>query len=139
MKTKMFLCAIFALLVTFVSPSFASAENPTATAYFSSDKNYVYYDTVVVLDSATVTYVQKVEYLNGGYEMREAAYEILAAFSNRMVYSYYVSYEDLEGELQVKGPDHIYNARKNDVVVVKVEISPEGSKITEFVADLSNR
>lgn len=139
MKTKMFLCAIFALLVTFVSPSFASAENQTPEPYFSSDKSYICYDTVVVTACATVKHVEKVEYLNGGHDIRVSGYEVLAFFSNKMMYSYFVSSDDLEEELQEKGPDHIYNVKKGDVVVVELKISPEESKVSNFVANLSNK
>ena len=56
-----------------------------------------------------------------------------------MMYSYFVSSDDLKEELQANGPDHIYNVKKGDVVVVELKISPEESKVSNFVANLSNK
>lgn len=138
MKTKMFLCAIFALLVTCVSPCFASVEDQTLTPYFSSDKSYVCYDTVEVVACATVEYVEKVEYLNG-FDIKVSGYEVLVVFSNKMMYSHYLSSDDLDAELEENSRDHIYNVKKGDKVIVALKISPKESKIIDFVANLSNR
>lgn len=135
----MFLCAFFAFLMTGVAPCFASADNPTNTSYFSNNETYTYYDTVTVVDCATVRYLQRVEYFNNSYEMQTIGYRIIAVFSNGMTYEHYVTTENISKEIQEKGLNYVSNIKKGDVVIVKVELTVKGVRIVDFVSDLSLR
>lgn len=69
----------------------------------------------------------------------EIGIEMSVSFSNHLNYEYYALDDVIAKEMKIKGPDHVYNVRLGDVVVVKVVRTRNSIKVTEFVANLSAR
>jgi len=137
MKAGKFLICALMLLAVSIFVCFADFYRGQRNGVYGQEQAAItYLDTVYVIECTKLPFVQ-VDENKGEPEEKRIGTTILALFSNNLIFKYLLLDKDFKQEFAAKGVDHIYNIMAGDIVVVKVEDTPEDKRIVEFVANLS--
>ena len=98
-----------------------------------------YLDTVIVTNYEINLLYRNIPKGRAPTKEDEIGIKMLVSFSNHLYYEYCALDDVIAKEMKIKGPDHVYNVRLGDIVVVKVVRTKDSIKVTEFVANLSAR